>query len=157
MIVACAFHTAHPLGEPFCRSGPCPRSSNSRAWPAPTKCGFQIYSSDRENITVDELAAFKKLAKDYSAAGEAQIVILGNPFTCVTAYNRGATPRPAPDDIARILKHTNTLHYTGLPSKSVSNSYSQTVEKTIAGVTKSRKSLKSIPGHIHQLSKVCFL
>jgi len=77
-----------------------------------------------------------------------QIVIPSNPFTCVTAYNRGATPRPAPDDISRILKHTNTLHYTGLPSKSASNSYSQTVEKTIAGVTKSRKSLKSIPGHV---------
>lgn len=77
-----------------------------------------------------------------------QIVIPSNPFTCVTAYNRGATPRPTPDDISRILKHTNALHYTSLPSKSISNSYSKTVEKTIAGVTKSRKSLKSIPGHV---------
>src|SRR3989338_1414903 len=31
---------------------------------------------DRENITVDELAAFKKLAKDYSAAGDAKIAAL---------------------------------------------------------------------------------
>lgn len=31
---------------------------------------------DRENIAPDELAAFKKLAKDYSSAGDAKIVAL---------------------------------------------------------------------------------
>ena len=31
---------------------------------------------DRENIALDELAAFKKLAKDYSKAGDAKIATL---------------------------------------------------------------------------------
>jgi hypothetical protein len=77
-----------------------------------------------------------------------QIILSGNSFACVTAYNKGVTPRPAPEDISRILKHTNNLHYTSLPPKTASNRYGQTVERTIVGVTKRRKALKCNPGHV---------
>lgn len=37
---------------------------------------YLFAKKDRENITPDELVGFKKLAKDYAAAGESQIAAL---------------------------------------------------------------------------------
>ena len=39
---------------------------------------FLYAKKDRENIAADELAAFKKLAKDYSSASDAKIATLIN-------------------------------------------------------------------------------
>jgi hypothetical protein len=101
----------------------------------------------------DDQAGIFKIPHHGSPNGDyeniwSDIVIPDESFACVTAYNKGKTPRPAPDDILRILTHTNKLHYTSLPSRSTSNHYSNTVEKTIAGQIKRRKSLKSNPGQV---------
>ena len=65
----------------------------------------------------------------------------------LTAYNRGRTPRPAPDDIKRIKQNANDIYYTSLP-KRTANRYNKTVERTMKGGVLRRQSLGPTPGHI---------
>lgn len=75
------------------------------------------------------------------------IVVQADPHAVLTAFNRGRTPRPAPEDIVRIRGYTNRIYYTGLP-RSTANQYSRTVERTIDGVTRRRSALTRTPGHV---------
>lgn len=76
-----------------------------------------------------------------------KIVEPDNPIAILSAYARGATPRPSMDDIARIKRRTNQFYYTTLPRKTVEK-YTSVVEKTIVGVAKRRQSLRKNPGQI---------
>ncbi len=75
------------------------------------------------------------------------IVVQSNPHAILTAYNRGRTPRPSPEDIERIRGYTNTIYYTSLP-RNTSNQYSRAVERTIDGITRRRRALPRTPGHV---------
>jgi hypothetical protein len=75
------------------------------------------------------------------------IVVQSDPHAVLTAYNRGQTPRPSPEDIERIRGYTNRIYYTSLP-QSTANQYSRTVERTINGVTRRRRALTRTPGHV---------
>lgn len=101
----------------------------------------------------DSRAQVVKVAHHGSPNGDhpkiwSDIVVKPNPFAILTTYNRGATPRPAPADIKRIQGYTDQIYYTSLP-KNTANHYDKTVERTIQGIVRRRRSLSNIPGHVH--------
>jgi beta-lactamase superfamily II metal-dependent hydrolase len=76
-----------------------------------------------------------------------QIVAKDDPIAILTAYTPGPKGRPAPEDVERIKAKTSKVYATTLPKKTAMK-YSPSVEKTIVGVAKSRRSLEKNPGHI---------
>lgn len=76
-----------------------------------------------------------------------KIIDPNNPISILTAYSRGRTPRPAPEDLERIKRKSSELYYTSLP-RMTANKYDRSVERTISGITRWRRKLGRTPGHI---------
>lgn len=100
----------------------------------------------------DGTASIFKIAHHGSPNGDYgpvwdKIIDADNPIAILTAYSPGVTGRPAPEDIERINLRTNKIYFTTLPKKAAKK-YPPSVEKTISGVVKNRKSLEKHPGQI---------
>lgn len=70
-----------------------------------------------------------------------------NPILALTSYSRGKNPRPAKEDLERLLSRTTDLHCTSIPRRSPRHR-DPAVERTMREVPKSRWAIGKNLGHI---------
>jgi beta-lactamase superfamily II metal-dependent hydrolase len=112
-----------------------------RGWNAVISC--QQFPDKKANIF--------KIAHHGSENGDDSHVwdelIAPSPLAMLTSYSRGTKPLPSSDDLLRIQQRANKLYYTALPARA-SGKRDRAVEKTIAGVARSRRVLARAGGHV---------
>ncbi len=69
-------------------------------------------------------------------------------FAVVTPYTSGRTPRPAPDDMQRLLSCTSNLIATAPSSVGKDKNYNTTVQKLLKSTVRKRTTLTGRMGHV---------
>lgn len=75
-------------------------------------------------------------------------MLIPDPYSILSTYNRGRRPLPAPDDIQRIRTRTEEIYCTSWPPSKKPEKQDRSVERTMMEVALNRRGCRQHLGHI---------